>query len=320
MTGDTEQVWAPEDGRLDAVVASAVPEISRSQATRLVKEGHVTVLGTTVTKPSFKVLSGTRLSVTVPPPASSETVPQDLPLDIVYQDTDVAVVHKPAGMVVHPAPGHPDGTLVNALLHHLGDLSGVGGIERPGIVHRLDRGTSGLLVVAKNDVAHRALQAQFKDRTAGRVYLAVALAQPREDSGTVRKNVGRHPTDRLRFHAFKKGGDQGKRAITHWQVVGRGKHDLALVRCKLETGRTHQIRVHLTSIGHPLVGDDLYQRRDRRTPRAVEDLVEEGRTMLHAWQLTFQHPADGAPRTFVAAPPSDFLALCERAELEIPEP
>ncbi len=308
---------APKFGRLDAVLTAAIPEdLSRARVTALIKSGVATVDGTVVKRPSVKVRAGQILAITIPAPAQDHAQPQDIPLDIVYQDADVVVVNKPAGMVVHPAPGHPDGTLVNALLHHITDLSGVGGVQRPGIVHRLDKGTSGLLVVAKNDQAHRALQAQFADRTAGRTYLALVRGAPVLPSGTIQSIIARHPTQR---HKYASTTRDGKPAITHWKVVARAGR-LTLVKCKLETGRTHQIRVHLTEKGWPLVGDPLYRRRGAGLPATARELVDPAanRPFLHAWKLQFVHPSTEQPMSFAAPLPSDFTALLDALEIQIP--
>lgn len=304
-------------GRLDVAVSALMPDLSRSQATRLVRDGHVQLDGVPVDKPSTKVQAGQAVRIVLPPPVPTEALPEDLPLDIVYEDGDVVVLDKQAGMVVHPGAGHAQGTLVNALLHHIGDLSGIGGVVRPGIVHRLDRGTSGLMVVAKHDVAHRHLQAQFAEHTAGRRYLAVTMGIPGRLEGTIRSSLARHPTDRLRFASTD--GDQGRAAVTHWWMRGHA-HGCALVECALRTGRTHQIRVHLAEQGWPLLGDRMYA--GRRNPTAVvRDLEGDGsRPYLHAWQLHFAHPADERPMRFVAPPPADFQAVLDRLELAVPDP
>ncbi|MBX2803438.1 MAG: RluA family pseudouridine synthase [Myxococcales bacterium] len=291
-------------------MAAMVPELSRSAAARLVREGQVTVDGVVTRRPSAPVRVGQQLSVDVPPPRPSGVQPQALPLHIVYQDSDLAVIDKEAGRVVHPAPGHPDGTLVNALLHHLDDLSGVGGEERPGIVHRLDRGTSGLLVVAKHDAAHRHLAAQFAAHTAGRTYLAIVHGTPREASGRITSRLARHPRDRLRMAST--GTAEGREAITDWSLVAPGE-GASLIRCTLQTGRTHQVRVHLRELGHPLLGDGLYALRGRRLRAAVAGLLDPSgqRPMLHAWRLQLAHPADERRLAFVADPPADFVQLLQ---------
>ena len=296
---------AAEAGRVDAVVAATFPELSRSRAAALVREGAVWVDGEPVGKPSVKVEAGVTLVVEVPEPAPAEAVPQALPIAVVYEDAAIVVVNKDPGMVVHPAPGHPDGTLVNALLHHIDDLSGIGGVQRPGIVHRLDRGTSGLLVVAKTDAAHVALSAQFAAHTAGRRYLALCLGTPKEAGDTIRSFLARHPKDRLRWASTD--GSYGKEAITHWEVLARAG-TVTLIGCRLQTGRTHQVRVHLCEAGWPLVGDPVYERRGRRAPASLRDwlAVHPDRPLLHAWRLTLTHPGTGEVRTFEAAPPPDY--------------
>ncbi|MEQ1500813.1 MAG: RluA family pseudouridine synthase, partial [Myxococcota bacterium] len=254
--------------------------------------------------------AGDTLTVAVPPAAPSRVEAQDLPLTVVFEDDAVAVVDKPAGMVVHPAPGHADGTLVNALLHHLDGLSSVGGEQRPGLVHRLDRGTSGLLVVAKTDVAHRSLAAQFADHSAGRVYLAWVHDPPDRDRGRIESRLARHPTDRLRFASTAE-ADRGRRAVTHWEVRGRAG-TVGLVTCRLETGRTHQVRVHLSELGAPLLGDRLYARRGASAvPSRLREAVDPSgdRPLLHAWTLAFVHPTTGAALRFVAPPPPDIVRV-----------
>ncbi len=294
--------------RLDVRVAELVPALSRSRAARLVKDGRVTVDGVVEARPSAKVPEGAEVVVDVPPPAPVDVEAQDLPLAVVYEDADLVVIDKAAGMVVHPAPGHQDGTLVNALLHHVDDLSGIGGEERPGIVHRLDRGTSGLLVVAKHDLAHRALAEQFAAHTAGRVYLALVHGAPKSDAGRVESLLARHPRDRLRMAS----GAQGRRAVTHWRVLARAG-TVSLIECRLETGRTHQVRVHLSEQGWPILGDRLYARKGHRPPATLRGLVDpEGeRPLLHAFQLHLAHPRTGEALAFEAPPPADFQAVLD---------
>ena len=239
--------------RLDAFLASSLDGLTRSQATRLIESGEVAVNGRAVSK-SYKLAGGEDIAVTLPEPEPVEAVPQDIPLDVVYEDADVIVVNKPSGMVVHPAPGHPDGTLVNALLYHCaGTLSGVGGALRPGIVHRIDRDTSGLIIAAKNDAAHQYLSAQLADHTLARTYECIVVGKLREDRGTVDAPIARHPTDRKRMAVVA----GGREAVTHWEVIARYP-GYTHVRCRLETGRTHQIRVHMAYIGHPILGDTVY--------------------------------------------------------------
>ena len=290
--------------RLDAFLASSLDGLTRSQATRLIESGEVAVDGKSVSK-SYKLAGGEDVAVTLPEPEPVEAVPQDIPLDVVYEDGDVIVVNKPRGMVVHPAPGHPDGTLVNALLHYCGSsLSGIGGEKRPGIVHRIDKDTSGLIIAAKNDFAHLALSAQLADRSLSRVYEAVVRGGMRQDSGTVDAPIGRHPTDRKRMAVTEK---NSRNAVTHWEVVARYR-GYTHVRCRLETGRTHQIRVHMAHIGHPLLGDGLYG-----APCPEKGL--EGQC-LHAAQLKFVHPRSGECVHLSAPLPEYFLNVLSRLGAE----
>ena len=273
-------VTVQESGeRIDALLARSVEGLTRAAAQRLIEEGAVTLRGAAIKK-NYKSKAGDEIALELPDePAEVPLIAQDIPLDVVFEDEDVIVINKPRGMVVHPAPGHPDGTLVNALLHHCGDsLSGIGGEKRPGIVHRIDMDTSGLLIVAKNDYSHQVLSAQLSDRSLSRVYEAVVYGSFREDSGTVDAPIGRHPTDRKRMAVTAK---NSREAVTHWEVIGR-YNGFTHVRCRLETGRTHQIRVHMAHIGHPLLGDMVYGRK-----KAEKGL--EGQC-LHARQLKFIHP------------------------------
>lgn len=297
--------------RLDVLVAEAVEEVSRSRAARLVRGGAVTVDGKVVTRPSHTPEAGSQLEIHVPEPEPTDVIAQDLPVSIVFEDDQLAVIDKAPGMVVHPSPGHASGTLVNALLHHLDGLSGVGGELRPGIVHRLDRGTSGLMVVAKHDQAHRHLAAQFADHSAGRRYLAVCIGRPKEERGTITSYLGRHPKDRLRMASVP--SSRGRRAVTHWRVRTRAG-SLTLVECRLETGRTHQVRVHLTEQGWPIAGDGLYAPKGQaRLPASVRGLVDPSgqRPLLHAWRLDLTHPATEERRVFRAAPPPDYSAVLD---------
>lgn len=276
------EITAEESGeRIDALLARLVPELTRSAAQRLLEEGLVTLGGVPVKK-NRRTEPGEVYAALLPEPELPEPEPQDIPLDIVYEDADVVVVNKPRGMVVHPAPGHPDGTLVNALLWHCGDsLSGVGGERRPGIVHRIDKDTSGLIIAAKNDFAHLALSAQLADRSLSRVYEAVARGEFREESGTVDAPIGRHPTERKRMAVTERGS---RPAVTHWEVLARYR-GWTHIRCRLETGRTHQIRVHMAYIGHPLLGDMVYGAK--KPERGLEGQC------LHARELKFLHPRTG---------------------------
>ena len=263
--------------RLDAFLASSLDGLTRSQATRLIESGEVAVNGRAVSK-SYKLAGGEDIAVTLPEPEPVEAVPQDIPLDVVYEDADVIVINKPSGMVVHPAPGHPDGTLVNALLYHCaGTLSGIGGALRPGIVHRIDRDTSGLIIAAKNDAAHQYLSAQLADHTLARTYECIVVGALREDRGTVNAPIARHPTDRKRMAVVA----GGREAVTHWEVIARYP-GYTHVRCRLETGRTHQIRVHMAYIGHPILGDTVYGAK-----KEVPGLTGQ---CLHAVGLRFLHP------------------------------
>ena len=267
--------------RIDALLAQNVPGLTRSAAQRLLDAGNVSVNGRPVRK-NYKCSPGERIELLMPELRDTELRPQAIALDIAYEDEDVIVVNKPRGMVVHPAPGHPDGTLVNALMHHCGDsLSGVGGEKRPGIVHRIDKDTSGLIIAAKNDAAHLALSAQLADRSLSRVYEAVVRGNFREESGTVDAPNGRHPVDRKRMAVTDKAS---RNAVTHWEQLARYR-GYTHIRCRLETGRTHQIRVHMAHIGHPLLGDFVYG-----APSPDKGL--EGQC-LHARELKFIHPRSG---------------------------
>lgn len=285
--------------RLDAFLASSLDGLTRSQAARLIESGEVAVNGKTAGK-SYKLAGGEDIAVTLPEPEPVEAVPQDIPLDVVYEDADVIVVNKPSGMVVHPAPGHPDGTLVNALLYHCaGTLSGVGGALRPGIVHRIDRDTSGLIIAAKNDAAHQYLSAQLADHTLARTYECIVVGKLREDRGTVDAPIARHPTDRKRMAVVA----GGREAVTHWEVIARYP-GYTHVRCKLETGRTHQIRVHLAWRNHPILGDTVYGHKKPELGQSSQ--------CLHARELTFVHPRTGERMTVRCELPDYFTALLEK--------
>ena len=267
--------------RADQYLAGVLDGLTRSAAQKLLEEGRVLRRGKALKK-NDKLQAGDEVAVCIPDPTPVEIVPQDIPLDVVYEDGDVIVVNKPVGMVVHPAPGHPDGTLVNALLYHCGQsLSGINGQLRPGIVHRIDRDTSGLIIAAKNDAAHLSLAAQLQDHSLSRVYEAVAVGGLREDRGTVDAPIGRHPVDRKRMAVDRQ---NGREAVTHWRVLARYP-GFTHVECRLETGRTHQIRVHLASIGHPLLGDVVYGSK-----KPVPGLAGQ---CLHARRLRFTHPSTG---------------------------
>ena len=285
MEEEILSITAGESGeRIDALLARTLEGLSRSAAQRLLDEGRVTrEQDGRPLKKSDRAQAGDVLNILLQEaPDDIPLLPQNLPLDVVYEDEDLIVVNKARGMVVHPAPGHPDGTLVNALLYHCGEsLSGIGGERRPGIVHRIDRDTSGLLIVAKNDFAHQALSSQLSDRSLSRIYEAVVRGRLREDAGTVNRPIGRHPTDRKRMAVTEK---NSRPAVTHWTVLNRYSA-YTHVQCRLETGRTHQIRVHMASIGHPLLGDGVYG-----APCPEKGLTGQ---CLHARELKFIHPRTG---------------------------
>lgn len=286
--------------RIDALLPRHIPELTRSGAQKLLEGGAVTVNGVPARK-NLRVSAGDVVVVELPEPESAELTPQNLPLDVVYEDGDLIVVNKPRGMVVHPAPGHPDGTLVNALLWHCGDsLSGIGGERRPGIVHRIDKDTSGLIIAAKNDFAHRALSAQLSDHSLARTYEAVVYGRVRDDAGTVNAPIGRCPTDRKRMAVTER---NSREAVTHYEVIARYR-GFTHIRCRLETGRTHQIRVHMEKIGHPLLGDMVY---GRRCP--AKGL--EGQC-LHARALRFTHPRTGRVMELETPLPGYFLEVLSR--------
>jgi len=303
-------VVAGEAGsRLDAVITARVSELSRAAVQRLIEDGQVTVGGTVAVKAGAKLRYADEVTVRVPPPVSLEVVAEDIPLVILHEDADVIVIDKPKGMVVHPAAGHSHGTLVNALLFHCTDLSGIGGVQRPGIVHRLDRDTTGVMVVTKNDRAHLALTAQFAAKSRGepggieRAYLALAAPPPPHARGSLRTLYNRHPVVRRKFSSKVA---TGKSAVTHYEIVER-LHGSALVRLRLETGRTHQIRVHASDHGWPLIGDQMYGVRQRDERLAAAALLV-GRQALHAAMLAFEHPSTGARMTFESPLPADFAA------------
>ncbi len=309
---------AQAGGRIDAVIAAAIPGLSRAQVQRLLDDGHVLVNGVAPKKANARVRVDDAITVAIPPPEPLEVVAEDIPLAVVYEDHELIVIDKPAGLVVHPAPGHARGTLVNALLFHCTDLSGIGGVMRPGIVHRLDKDTSGLMVATKTDRAHASLSAAFAAKSRGegtettgisRAYLAITAPPPPAPSGTLRTLYGRHPVNRKEFSSKV---SQGKSAVTHW-AVQRTLADggAALVQFRLETGRTHQIRVHAADHGFALIGDPVYghRARDDRTAAAA---VALGRQALHAAKLAFDHPVTGARLTFEAPLPPDMAAVLAR--------
>ena len=292
--------------RLDAFVASQDDSISRSAAVRLCEQGDITVNGKTVKK-NYAVREGDEVEVITPDPVPAEAVPQDIPLDIVYEDEDIIVINKPEGMVVHPAAGNEDGTLVNALLYHCGDsLSGIGGVSRPGIVHRIDKDTAGLLVVAKNDAAHISLSDQLKRHEVSRIYSAIVIGGMREDSGTVNAPLGRDLKDRKKMAVIRDPSKPSREAVTHWSVLER-YDGFCLVRCQLETGRTHQIRVHMSHIGHPLMGDTTYG--GGRTKFEAQHKALICGQCLFAGELSLTHPRTGERMHFSVPRPENFEAL-----------
>lgn len=276
--------------RIDQFVVTHLPSLSRARAQALLKSGHITLNGVAA-KASARLRVGDFVRVIEPPAIPAGIEAQDIPLDVIFEDDDFIVINKPAGLVVHPAAGNRDGTLVNALLHHCKELSGVGGVERPGIVHRLDKDTTGCLVAAKNDAAHRALVRQFAGRSVNKIYLALVSGRFAKLSGEVNAPIGRHPVNRKKMAVI----ERGRPSRTGWRVL-RDLPSGALVECTLHTGRTHQIRVHLKHLGHPLLGDEVYGKRG-----------DFPRQMLHAWKLAFAHPRTGKPVDFQSPIPPDFV-------------
>ena len=288
--------------RLDAFLARSMEGLSRSAAQKLIEEGCVK-RNDGAAKKNDKLNIGDAISVTIPEPKEVDIAPTEMALDIVYEDEDLLVINKPKGLVVHPAAGHQDDTLVNGLLYALGDdLSGINGELRPGIVHRIDKDTSGLLAVAKNDRAHTFLASQLKDHTMARTYEAIVCGSFREDSGTVDAPIGRHPSDRKKMTVTER---NSKRAVTHWEVVARYR-GYTHVRCRLETGRTHQIRVHMAHIGHPILGDTVYGHKKPELGQSSQ--------VLHAGQLCFIHPRDGRPVMVFAPLPDYFLDVLQKLQ------
>jgi 23S rRNA pseudouridine1911/1915/1917 synthase len=284
--------------RLDRFLARALAPLSRTQAKRLIEAGQVTTAGAAATDPAAKIKAGQRFAIALPEPIADKPVPQAMALTIPYEDSDLLVIDKPAGLVVHPAPGNPDRTLVNALIAHCGDdLIGIGGVKRPGIVHRLDKDTSGLMVVAKSELAHRALSADFAARRIERAYRAIVWGVPPAE-GEIAGAIGRNPRDRKRMAVVERGG---KPAVTRYRRLEAYGVMATMLECRLATGRTHQIRVHLASLGFPLIGDPAYGRK-----RAAKIF---SRQALHAWLLGFHHPATGQPLRFTSELPDDMASL-----------
>ncbi len=321
---DTKTLMVEESAageRLDKFLSSRLPDLSRSRVQSLLAQGMVTLAGTVIDDASQKVKPGQKFHLVIPEPTPTHMVAQEIALDIVYEDRDLLVINKQAGLTVHPAPGHPDMTLVNALLAHCGNsLSGIGGVSRPGIVHRIDKDTTGLMVVAKHDIAHNILSGQLADRRLSRIYQAVCWGTPSPASGTITGNIGRSITNRQKMAVVKTGG---KPATTHYKLL----QDFAvasLVECTLETGRTHQIRVHMLKLGHPLVGDPSYgQSTESRlranqykqlSPTIREALLAFNRQALHATRMGFVHPKSGKLMQFTAPLPEDMQQLLDRLQ------
>ena len=283
--------------RLDRYLARELTQYSRARLQQLIRNGSVTLNGETA-RPRDLIRSGDEIQLTEPPPEKIDNQPEAIPLDILFEDDDLIVINKPAGLVVHPGAGHREHTLVNALLHHCPSLSGIGGKERPGIVHRLDKETSGCLVVAKNDEAHRRLSLQFAARTVEKIYLALVAGKLRRSAGVIEEKIGRHPVNRQRMSVASA---RGRSAKTEYRVVRSGEK-FSVVECRLHSGRTHQIRVHLHHLGHPVLGDKVY------APKLAKNFP---RQMLHAWKLGFDHPRSGERKTFEAPVPDDFANSIE---------
>jgi 23S rRNA pseudouridine1911/1915/1917 synthase len=303
----TGTICAP--ARLDKALADAT-ELSRARVQALIAEGRVELGGKPAHSASAKVAAGAEFRINVPAAAEAEAQPQDIPLDVAFEDEHLIVVNKPAGMVVHPAAGNPDRTLVNALLHHCGgSLSGIGGVARPGIVHRIDKDTSGLLVVAKSDAAHEGLASQFAEHSVHRRYLAVCAGHPSPKEGTIDEKLGRSDHNRKKMAVLPKNSSRGKHAITHYKTLERLESS-SLIECRLETGRTHQVRVHCASIGHALLGDQLYG----KAPKSLKPLLNQlnfARQALHAAELGFLHPVLRQEVRFHADLPADMRELID---------
>jgi len=302
----------PGGERLDKALSTA-SGLSRERIKALMGEGRIMLDGKAASQASLKPAAGTSFAIDVPEAAPAEAIAQDIPLNIVFEDDHLIVIDKPAGLVVHPAAGNLDGTLVNALLHHCrGQLSGIGGVVRPGIVHRIDKETSGLLVVAKTDAAHEGLAKQFADHSIHRAYLAIVAGVPKPPSGTVSGHIGRSDHDRKKMAVLHPLNKRGKHAVTHYRLL-EALGLASLVECRLETGRTHQVRVHMSSIGHPLLGDPVYGRNPQRL-RPILTQLHFARQALHAAELGFIHPVTGAAQSFVSALPADMAGLLVELE------
>ncbi len=310
MENKKEIIVSPESAgeRIDSFIA-AEEGITRSAAAKLAENHLVTVNGPPINK-NYKLRSGDIIIIDYPPLESCEAMPENIALDIVYEDNDIIVINKPSGMVVHPAAGNLNGTLVNALLHHCGDsLSGIGGVARPGIVHRIDKDTSGLLVVAKNDDAHLSLSGQLKEHDISRVYFAIVCGNPKNDTGTIDAPIGRSPVDRKKMAIIRDPLKNSKNAVTHYEVLERFR-GFAFVRCELETGRTHQIRVHMSSIGHPLLGDEVYGGAGSKLCQTNKSLISG--QCLHAGELRLTHPKTNEYMTFFASIPDTMEKLLDK--------
>ena len=296
--------------RIDAYIAENT-ELTRSAVAKLLERGDITVGGKEVAK-NYKLRVGDTVEIELPEPEPDKAEPEDIPLDVVYEDDDIIVVNKPSGMVVHPAAGNPNGTLVNALLFHCkGSLSGIGGVVRPGIVHRIDKDTSGLLVAAKNDDAHNFLSALLKTHDVSRIYYAIVIGSFPEDSGTVDAPIGRHPTDRKKMAVLKEGQGTAREAVTHYTTIARYK-GFSLVKCELETGRTHQIRVHMAYKGHPILGDGVYGGGKTAFEAANKNLISG--QCLHAAELKLTHPKSGRLMQFECGLPDNMKKIIEKLE------
>jgi 23S rRNA pseudouridine1911/1915/1917 synthase len=326
MDNTVELTFEPgqEPERLDRFLARTLPDISRARLKRLIDDKQITADGAAV-KAGLRLRGGETLRITVPRPQKMEAAPEEIPLDILYEDSDLIVINKPAGMVVHPANGHYSGTLVNALLHHCTDLSGIGGELRPGIVHRLDKDTSGVLVVSKNDLSHQELAQQFKEHSITRRYITLVHGQVQNDTGSIEKPIGRHPSARKKMSTQSA---RGRRAITHWKVLRRyAAERLTLLEMRLETGRTHQIRVHLADMNLPVVGDQTYgniKRANAIADAQLRTMVQQlHRQALHAWILGFKHPRTGEYMEYSSALPKDMAqlvtALDRKYSIETPD-
>ena len=302
---------ADSPARLDQFLSSSYGEFSRTYIKKLIKEGYVLVNGERVTKPSKRLKGGDKVTFFVPKPEPVEIKPEDIPIRIIYEDEHLAVVEKPCGLVVHPSPGYTSGTLVNALLYHLKSLSSIGGVERPGIVHRLDRGTAGIMVVAKTDVAHRELTRQFSERKVDKFYKALVKGLVREDHGLIDAPIGRHPSQRKKFSVFSA---SPKPAKTEFWVLKRfEKYEITLLKVKIYTGRTHQIRVHLSSVGYPVLGDETYGFKRSSVPQKLLELMGDCH-MLVAYKLGFRHPVSGERLKFEIEDPSPFREVLKFLE------